>query len=331
LAYEIIGLMTNDHTVPQMYLRRFARKGRGKAHQLVAARADDLNATFVSSVRNVGAVQGFHWGVDPDGVEHHLVENLLTSIETAAGPAFSAVLDTAWALPERWPPRQEDRGRLSWWIAAQILRTRRQRHRLDHLASRDAEEGPSEALAPPTAALHRFAENNRHLAFITTHLAPLAAIVAGKPWGIGFSSACLPTSDAPVVLMNGQDAERQLLSAAFWDVLLPLDPHRFLLMPGRGSQPDPATRHDHRLELDGGLGALVIDLIASSADEHVFWHPEHEPPRIRETTSPGSRLPRPWVGETHESPQWILQYDAMPPGTTVERRWLTEHPPTDVV
>ena len=129
--------------------------------------------------------------------------------------------------------------------------------------------------------------------------------------------------------MNGQDAERQLVSAAFWDVLLPLDSHRFLLMPGRGSQPDPATWRDHRLKLDGGLAAFVIDLIVSSADEHVFWHPDHEPPRIREITSPGSRLPRPWVGETHEAPQWILQYDAMPPGMTVERRWLTEHPPTE--
>src|SRR5438105_245381 len=87
---------TNDHTVPQSYLRRFARKSRGKAHQVVAAPADDVNASFVTSVRNVAAVQGFHWGVDPEGVEHHVMEDLLTSIETAAAPAFSAVLDTAW-------------------------------------------------------------------------------------------------------------------------------------------------------------------------------------------------------------------------------------------
>ena len=76
-------MTTNDHTVPQSYLRRFARKSRGKAHQVVAAPADDVNASFVTSVRNVAAVQGFHWGVDPEGVEHHVMEDLLTSIETA--------------------------------------------------------------------------------------------------------------------------------------------------------------------------------------------------------------------------------------------------------
>jgi len=314
------GMSTNDHTVPQSYLRRFARKNRGKAHQLVAAPVEDVAAGFVTSVRNVAAVKGFHWGVDPDGVEHHVMEDLMTSIETAAAPVFSAILDTSSALPGRWPPKLDDRVRLSWWIAAQILRTKRQRHRLDYLAARAGDEGLVQALESPTAAIDRFVRNNRHLAFITAHLAPLAAIVAGKPWGIGFSDACLPTSDAPVVLMNEHDSEGQLLSVAYWDVVLPLDPHRVLIMPGPGSQLDPATWADHRLKLDGIFGMFVMDLIWSAAEEHVFWHPDHEPPLIRDTAARGPRLPRPWAGDTHSAPQSILQYEALPPGTTVERR-----------
>jgi hypothetical protein len=319
---------TNDHTVPQFYLRRFARKNRGKAHQIIAAPAENLDASFPTSVRNVAAVNGFHWGIDPEGVPHHTMEELMTSIEKAAAPAFNEVLDTAWALPERWPPTLDTRVRLSWWVAAQILRTTRQRHRLDHLADQAAESGLPEALDPAPGPLHKFAQNNRHLAFITEHLAPLAAIVGSKPWGIGFSDACLPTSDVPVVVMNGQDHDNQLLSAAYWDVLVPLDPHRFLIMPTPGSQPDPRTLADHRVKFHPGLGIALGDMLWGAADQHVFWHPDHLPYILEmESRSRGPRLPRPWGGDTHEAPQTIMQYGVMPPGMTVERRWLEEHPP----
>ncbi len=320
-------MSTNDHTVPQFYLRRFARKSRGAAHQIVTAPADDLDAEFVTSVRNVAAVNGFHWGTDPDGVPHHTMEELMTSIERAAAPAFSEVLDTAWALPERWPPKLDTRVRLSWWVAAQILRSTRQRHRLDLLADQAAAGGLQEALDPAAGPLQRFTRNNRHLAFISDHLAPLAAIVGSKPWGIGFSDACMPTSDAPVVIMNGQDDEDQVLSAAYWDLLVPLDPHRFLLMPTPGSQRDPSTLVDHRVKFDGGFGLVVWELLWAAADQHVFWHPEHMPHALGMTPRErGPRLPRPWVGETHAAPEVVMTYGAMSPGTTVERRWLEEHP-----
>lgn len=318
---------TNDHTVPQFYLRRFASKTKGTAHRLVAAPVEDLNAAFSTNVRNVAAVNNFHWGTDPGGVPHHTMEALMTSIETAAAPAFSAVLDTEHALPARWPPTPAHRARLSWWIAAQILRTTRQRHRLSHLSDQAAEGGMPRALGAPTSALTKLSRNNQHLDFITENLAPLAAIVASKPWGVGFSDACLPTSDVPVVLMNQHDAERQLVSAALWDVVLPLDPHRLLIMRARGSGPDPATWIDHRLKLDSGFGVFVIDMIWSAAEEHLFWHPDHEPPTIREVAARGRRLPRPWAGDAHSEPQSILEYGALPASMTVERRWLTEHPP----
>jgi len=183
-------------------------------------------------------------------------------------------------------------------------------------------------LDPAAGPLHKFARNMRHLAFVTEHLAPMAAIIGSKPWGIGFSDACLPTSDVPVVLMNGQDDVNQLLSVAYWDVLVPLDPHRFLLMPTPGSQGDPATLFDHRIKFDGGFGLVVWELVWAAADKHVFWQPDHVPhalemsPRQR-----GPRRPRPWAGDTAVLPQMIMQYAPMPPGTTVERWWLQQHPP----
>jgi hypothetical protein len=150
-----------------------------------------------------------------------------------------------------------------------------------------------------------------------------------KPWGIGFSDMCLPTSDVPVQIMNGQDHGDQLLSATFWDIVVPLDPHRFLLMPAPGSQQDPATRADHRIKLEGMLGIFIWELIWGAAERHVLWHPDHVPyalelePRQR----PQPRLPRPWAGEDEtEAPQVMLNYAALPPGKTVERRRLDEHP-----
>ncbi|SDY95314.1 Protein of unknown function [Modestobacter sp. DSM 44400] len=321
-------MSTNDHTVPQFYLRRFARRTTGKSAQLMAATVDRLDAAFPTSPRNVAAVNGFHWGTDPEGVPHHTMEGLMTSVESAAAPAFSEVLDTAWALPERWPPTMRTRVSLSWWVAAQILRTTRQRHRVDHLAGEAAEGGLVEALTPTAGPLHRFARNNRHLSFIGEQLAPLAAIIGRKPWGIGFSDVCLPTSDVPVVLMSSQDDANQLLSVAYWDVLVPLDPHRFLLMTRPGSQDDPATWVDHRLKMDGGMGVFLTDMLWSAAERHMFWHPDHEPQGLPESHTRGPRLPRPWAGDTHSPPQMIMEYGAMPLGTTVERRWM-EHPTRD--
>lgn len=318
-------MTANDHTVPQFYLKRFAGKGTGKYPRLMAAGVDQLDAAFPTGPRSVAAVKGFHWGTTPAGVPHHTMERLMTSIENAAARAFSEVLDTAWALPERWPPATGTRVALSWWVAAQILRTTRQRHRVDHLAEEAARNGLPEALNPPTGPLHKFARHNRHLGFIGEHLAPLAAIVGSKPWGIGFSDVCLPTSDVPVVLMNGQDDENQLLPVAYWDVLVPLDPHRFLLMTRRGSQEDPATWVDHRLKMDGGMGVFLTDMLWSAAEQHVFWHPDHEPYGLRESHTRGPRLPRPWAGDTHSPPQMIMEYGAMSPDTTVERRWM-QHP-----
>jgi len=148
---------TNDHTVPQFYLRRFARKAKGDAHQIVAARIEELDDAFVTSVRNVAAVNGFYWATDPEGVPQHTMEELMASVEKAAVPAFSEVLDTGWALPERWPPTMETRVRLSWWIAAQLLRATRQRHRLDHLPKEATEGGLREALDPAAGTMHKFA------------------------------------------------------------------------------------------------------------------------------------------------------------------------------
>jgi hypothetical protein len=129
-------MTTNDHTVPQMYLKWFAER-RGRKHQIVARRVDDLENPFSTTVKNVTAVHGFYWGTTLDGVPHHEAEKLLCQIESDASPVFAEILDDPmYALPYRWPLGDDERLRMSWWIAAQLLRTTRQRKRLAYLADK---------------------------------------------------------------------------------------------------------------------------------------------------------------------------------------------------
>jgi hypothetical protein len=314
---------TNDHTVPQKYLRRFAELRSGKGYYTTAAApVDDLPRKFTPSLNKVGAVKGFYWTTKPDGTDHHEMEALLQRIEDAAIPAFQAMLDDKeGALPRTWPMSLDRRVCMAWWVAAQILRTTRQRSRLERLAGAEPLDAPPE--------VGRFAKNHTHIAYIAKQLAGLARIIFEKPWCIGFSDVCLLTSDVPVVILNSHDHPDQAFAAWYDEVYLPLDPHRFLLMPGQHLQEeDPLKRMDHREKLDGGLGTFFNDVIWAAADRQVFYHPEHDPiPMLVDRSHQGPRLPSPGTADENSPPMYAISYGVLPPNMTVERRWLSEHPP----
>ncbi|MFI7690606.1 DUF4238 domain-containing protein [Nonomuraea sp. NPDC049655] len=321
-------MSTNDHTVPQMYLKRFAETRRGRGNFLAAIPLSDLSKAFVTNIKNIAAVNGFYWGETPEGVAHHDMEKLLWKIENESTKTFSMMLDDcSFALPRRWPLGEKDRASLAWWIAAQILRTKRQRKRLAHI------EPAGEV--PTPKSITSFAANNTHLRFMAEQLAALASIIYYRPWGLGFSDACLLTSDVPVVILNGQDAENQLLAAAYWDIILPLDSHRLLILPHQATQADQRKRFDHLLKLDGAVGLFVTQVIYDAADTHVFHHPDHNP--LEFITPKGPRLPTPWAdgcapdekyaGLNPQGPEYVLDYEVLRPGSTVDRRWVSEHLP----
>lgn len=309
---------TNDHTVPQMYLRRFAKQRRGK-HFIAATPVDNFDRGFTSVVRKTGTVKGFYWASLPDGTDHHEVETLLSRIEGAAVPAFEAMLDAPeGALPERWPMPPAQRTAMAWWLAAQILRTTRQRLRLTH------QEGEDLLDAPTTVG--RFAANNAHLSYLVNELARLAAVLFQQPWCLGFSDACLLTSDVPVLLLNGQDDPAQDFAAWYDAVYLPLDPHRFLLLPDQHQlAEDPRKQRDHRMKGHPGTGLFFNDAIWSAADRQLFHHPDHNPLPHLTHTDPRARLPHPGSGD--EPPRYVFDYEVLPPHLTVDRRWINEHPP----
>lgn len=305
---------TNDHYVPQMYLRRWG-VGGPKGHQVAAANADNLEQFFLTGTRNIASENGFYWGTDPDGVPHHDMETFLGRVEDDATAAFRFILDHGTkpsdnALPSRWPTRTDHRLTLAWWIAAQLVRTEQQRARLWRLADQE----PADAGGTLRA--------NQHLAYIAENVAPLAGLVFRRPWGIGFSSACLLTSDAPVQLLNAQDDSDQLAAAAYWDIYLPLDPHRFLFLPGDDPErPDLAV--DHQVDMSN-VTTVFNEVLVETAQRHVFWHPDHDPrSHMNLATTVSIRKNRPRFGGS----EVMVNYAVLPPGLGVERRWLTSHPP----
>jgi hypothetical protein len=195
---------------------------------------------------------------------------------------------------------------LAWWIAAQILRTVRQRTRLVMDAGQAGIELPNEVAAA-----------NHHLRYIAELIEPLAATLFSRPWGVGFSDYCLLSGDVPVLVLNGQDHADQEAAVAYWDVYLPLDPHRCLYLPGTASETaDRQLRSDHRLKLHPGHAMGLNAAMLDASVRHVFCHPEHDPTSRAE---PAHEL-------TRNLPRFLMTYEVLEPHMGVQRRWLETHP-----
>lgn len=298
-----------------MYLKRFARHRAGGPQ--VAAMTPDLKARLLTSVNNLGVERGFYWGTDVDGVPHHHLEEFLTAVEGSAATAFKRVLDTGEthlddALPP-WPPSAEVRYAISWWMAAQILRTLRQRKRLDFAYEQNPDLTESRRrLELPD----QFDSANRHIRYIAEMIKPLATAIFFRPWGVGFSDYCLLTGDVPVIVLNGQDHAEQYAAVNYWDVYMPVDSHRCLYLPGVNSAGDRHIRTDHRFKLHPGHAIALNSVMIETAVRHIFFHPDHDPTsRARPTASPNEQLS-----------QFLLHYEVMPRGYGIERRWLDIHP-----
>lgn len=312
---------TRDHTVPQMYLRHFAEHQARRQYELRVRRLDNPDRAFPAAPSAIGAERGFYWGTTLDGVPHHSCEELFTSLEGNAETALKTILDDKdWALTPQWPLPPEQRSALSWWMAAQILRTTRQRKRLSH------PQPPPEDAPDLPDDIARIAANNPHLRYIVENIAVLAFVLHNRPWGLGFSDMCLLTSDVPVVIWNRPDADDQVLAVAQSDIMLPLDPHRLLFLPSPAEQlTDPRKRTDHLLHIEGAVGMALVEVAYDVADQFVVHHPRHDPWLHWKPHSP--RQPRPWAGEDHSAPQYAIQYTVFPPDRNIERRWTIEHPP----
>lgn len=167
---------TRDHTVPQMYLKHFAQHVARRKYELKVRRLDKINAPFTVTPTGIAAETGYYWGISAEGVPHHNVEELFTSLEGHAETVLKVLLnDPDWALTPHWPLSPAQRHVLAWWRAAQILRTTRQRKRLTHHQT----EAPDITDLPQE--VHTLAQNNPHLRYIVENIVTLALILEARP------------------------------------------------------------------------------------------------------------------------------------------------------
>lgn len=306
--------LPNDHTVPQMYLRRFSER-RGRGYFTIARSIAKFEHHFASNVANLAAWSDFYTVTNDEGEPSRDVDVLFGRIETAATPAFAAVLDQGqFAFPNPWQPSREVRTAIAYFLAAQLLRSTRQRLRLFAVADR--------LPLPPRLRDQQLA--NEHGQFVIDLLGDLAAIFYARPWGLVFSVECLFTTDVPVVLMNHHDDDNQLAAASFWEVILPLDPHRLLFLPSVGMvNDDPRKSMDHRGFLDGGFGSAINQAMVDAAHEWVFQHPGHPPAMMPHTIG---RLPLPGTAEFGTPHDWYFDYDLMRHDQTILRSDMNRHP-----
>lgn len=259
--------MTQDHTVPQMYLKRFAVERSNGHWQLITQRKPDTKRIPLK-VSRVSSVQNFYWGLGPTGAVGHQMEEFLYGLEDAATPVFSAMLDTKDKKPSAWPLSRGDKRVVAEWIAAQVLRTMRQRKRLAYL---DFGKSKSEAVLKDQNV------TDFHLQYMRRNIPLLTSEILARPWGFGFSATGLITGDSPVVMLNGHDDDNQVNSFANCTVVLPLDSKRLLILPSEKlRRRDPKKRNDHLFKLSEGAGWGMNQALYGAAERTVYYHPELE-------------------------------------------------------
>ncbi|MCC6496995.1 MAG: hypothetical protein IT193_12155 [Propionibacteriaceae bacterium] len=157
---------------------------------------------------------------------------------------------------------------------------------------------------------------------MTEAVVPLALLLSDRAWAFGVSGECLMTSDNPAILLRGRPDEDPAMAAGLWDIYLPLDPHRFLFIPGTEHVDRPwLIRKDHRLLLDGGMAQGLNSCVFDQANRHVFWHPDHDP--VEQQGMKDYRKMRASWKDGHSD--FILVYDALPDRFGVRLKDLTGH------
>lgn len=185
--------MPNDHHVPRVHLRRFAIPAPGKREPESFIDAADVNApkkVFRANVRNVGAERDFYTFEGLDGKETRALESFFGQLEGSVVPVWRALLDhPKYALTDLWPLPPRMRGALAWYMAAQIVRTTRQRKRLEAWGAGQSFMLPG-ALAAPNLA-------TRHARYIAETLEEVARALYVRPWGLGFTNTCFANDGLP--------------------------------------------------------------------------------------------------------------------------------------
>ena len=285
------------HLVPELHLKRFATtKG-----QVRVLHREDPSRKFVTSLENVPVERDFYAVETPDGRSQWVEKNLLGQIETDAAPAIGRLLGKS------FPPNDDDRERISAFLALQHLRGWGSREQIrliyEHMAKLNAVnitragvrqyclevEGrtPTEDEVDQVVAFasdperYRIEIHSNELVHGTLRMLPgITNLVYGRKWRLMvFRRPLLLTSDAPVTTWSSPDASFPELRNGFGtadEICVALSRRHALVMTW-----DAPLGEVVRFGSD--QAAIVINRrTAAHARRWIIHHPEDDPPGVRE-------------------------------------------------
>lgn len=288
------------HTIPQFYLRGFARDERLTTVRLSGGEKFPQMVRKASSQNDFYTIDGH-----PDGSD--VFERQLANIEGQASKVFTQIMQG------EWPLSQENRMILANFIVLQALRGPNLRSDMEYIASQftrleigyGGREGVKEwveqnhAYSPTdTEADQIWAEATRpegppitiqpivHIEQMLNMAEELLPLVAGRPWTLmEFHRRSLITSDAPVSLIPHLEEERFSFEGVgfltAWGITYPLTRKLGLLM----GDPTPLTNFVSIGQILSGqfdrteLGTTATESFfntatAKSARTWLYHHPE---------------------------------------------------------
>jgi hypothetical protein len=298
-------LMTQDHTVPKMYLKRFALETKPAKEWQISVYKKKSGKPYKQNVNRVSTISDFYLGMGLNGIQTHAMEHLLGVTEGEATKAFASMLDTDSGKPEEWPLPEDDRKTIATWIAMQMLRTKRVRKMLAY-----EQYGSKET----DAVLKEARVKDDHLQFMYSRQAALTDEILGRRWGFGFCDTELITGDTPVVVLNGQDDPDGNVPFLECTVLIPLDPHRLIIMPAASLvKSDSRKRKDHLFKLPKGAAWGINHAVFGASDDSIYHHPNHT--LDQNFFAKGFDIKTLWGGaEKASEPLWGINYKVMAKG-----------------
>jgi hypothetical protein len=189
-----------QHYVPQMMLRRFANKGKGKVVQIHVFDKKDIR-TFKTGTNNILAENNFY------DIFEYSMEPALSKLETLIGPIFEKIITekTLSCLSE------EDKLWLSAFVMAQHLRTKNFRNRQQEMGQAILDKfqsvpGATEVIMEEF--VHTDEDAKRiSLEFISEELVSMSEYIVNKDWHLMETTEGNPfwIGDNPVTMHNNND------------------------------------------------------------------------------------------------------------------------------
>jgi hypothetical protein len=331
------GQARRHHVVSKFYLRYFA----DDAGQITTVMLPG-DRTFPQSVNDASVHNQYYTGIGHDGLATDVAEQAFGGIEAAAAPAWRAVHDGVWPLP------QDLRCAMARWIALQALRGGRVRTSMEQLGTdvtqleimvggrrRVREELVAARLPADDEAVNRewisLFENpyqvtvhaNHHLNYIANALPRATETILDRWWLLTtFQRKGLATSDHPVYVVPNERFTRLGMGTGLANadaIHIPLTRRLSLSMHLRNSQlPEIAHMYDDYAFNGSAATALYSSSCAvNSARRMLYHHPADSPltgfelpaPRTREIMVNGD----PWRFMDDDDRRVLLDAGLLPP------------------